>query len=212
MSLDCPPLTFPELVDGLLEFFSKDKDSICVEDVSQFMARYEFHESDVAKYSKWDRYRYTRNLIHEGNSNFNLILMCWPEGAQSAIHDHANSHCFVRILDGQVKETKYFWPDEALSEDGSLCEKGVEEFSSGGVTYMSDQLGLHRIENGSHTSKLCTLHLYSPPFSDCKIFDARTSKASSCSMVFHSKFGEKEDLRRVCKEKGETARGKKEKE
>jgi cysteine dioxygenase len=43
-----------------------------------------------------------------GNGNFNLILMCWPEGAVSPIHDHTNSHCFMRILEGRAKEIR--WP------------------------------------------------------------------------------------------------------
>merc|ERR1712025_138145 len=192
-------IDFPELVEGLLDFFSKEKDAVDVDEVKEFMERYEYKQSEVAKYAKWAKYRYTRNLIHEGNDNFNLILMCWPEGAQSAIHDHADSHCFVRVLDGTVKETKYHWPEEKIEEDGSLAEQGVEHYEPGGVTYMSDQLGLHRIENGSHANKLCTIHLYSPPFSDCNIFDARTSKKTKVSMVFTSKFGEKEDIRKICK-------------
>ena len=45
-------------------------------------------------------------MFDSGNGNFNLILMCWPEGAMSAIHDHSDSHCFMRVLDGDVKEIK----------------------------------------------------------------------------------------------------------
>ena len=41
-----------------------------------------------------------------GNSKFNLILMCWPEGISSTIHDHQDSHCFMRILEGEAKETR----------------------------------------------------------------------------------------------------------
>ena len=37
------------------------------------------------------------------------------------------------------------------------------------VTYMSDELGLHRVENTSHSDKAVSLHLYSPPFNSCKV-------------------------------------------
>ena len=50
--------------------------------------RYKFDLKDFQKFIKWDKYKYTRNLVHEGNSKFNLILMCWPEAVSSAIHDH----------------------------------------------------------------------------------------------------------------------------
>jgi len=192
-------ITFEEMIEGLLEFFSKDKDSVDIDEVKDWMARYVYNPADVAKFAKWDKFKYTRNLIHEGNDNFNLILICWPESAMSAIHDHANAHCFVRILDGTVKETLYYWPEEQCMEDGSLEVSETLNYQSGGVTYMSDELGLHRIENASHTNKLCTIHLYSPPFSDCNIFDARTSKKTKVSMCFYSKFGEKEDVKKLCK-------------
>ena len=52
------------------------------------IARYKFDLKDFQKFIKWDKYKYTRNLVHEGNSKFNLILMCWPEAVSSAIHDH----------------------------------------------------------------------------------------------------------------------------
>jgi hypothetical protein len=55
-------------------------------------------------------WRYTRNLIDKGNGKFNLILLCWAESQGSSIHDHSNSHCFVKILDGELTETLYEWP------------------------------------------------------------------------------------------------------
>jgi Cysteine dioxygenase type I len=41
--------------------------------------------------------RYTRNLVDEGNGKFNLIVLCWGEGHGSAIHDHADAHCFMKV-------------------------------------------------------------------------------------------------------------------
>lgn len=54
--------------------------------------------------------RYTRNLIDEGNHRFNLMILCWGEGHGSAIHDHADSHCFMKVLKGSLSEIKYTWP------------------------------------------------------------------------------------------------------
>lgn len=56
--------------------------------------------------------RYTRNLIDKGNGKYNLILLCWGESQGSSIHDHSNSHCFVKMLDGELVETLYEWPKE----------------------------------------------------------------------------------------------------
>ena len=54
-------------------------------------------------YTKFNRYplfvhfRYTRNLVDEGNGKFNLIVLCWGEQQASSIHSHANSHCFMKV-------------------------------------------------------------------------------------------------------------------
>ena len=127
--------------------------------------------------------------------------MCWPEGIASPIHDHADSHCFMRILDGKAKETKYFWPAKMLNPDGSLMEMSSRNVEAGVTAYMSDDLGLHRIENMSHTNKLCSMHLYSPPFAECNIFDKRTSKQTNVKMRFYSKFGQKEEVKNMAAKK-----------
>ena len=152
------------------------------------IARYKFDLKDFQKFIKWDKYKYTRNLVHEGNSKFNLILMCWPEAVSSAIHDHQvrsyvtchdvtmindhllqDSHCFMRILAGEATETRYHWPEEETREDGGLAELERRTLGAGETAYMSDQLGLHRVENESHSERLLSLHLYSPPFADCNV-------------------------------------------
>merc|ERR1712002_740801 len=192
--MDCKtPIDFETLVNGLLEHFKEGKERVNVEEVIAWFNRYESKPEDWEKFAKWDKFKYTRNLMHEGNGNFNLILMCWPEGSISSIHDHSDSHCFMRVLEGDVKEIRYHWPEEAKNCDGSLVESGTREVGAGGTIYLSDELGLHKVENSSHTNRLCSIHLYSPPFESCKIFDERTTKPTRVPMVFYSKYGEKEE-------------------
>ena len=42
------------------------------------------------------------------------------------------------------------------------------------VTYMSDELGLHRVENTSHSYNAVSLHLYAPPFGSCQVITFNT--------------------------------------
>lgn len=42
------------------------------------------------------------------------MILCWNEGQSSTIHDHADSHCFMKVLKGGLTEIKYSWPQEAL--------------------------------------------------------------------------------------------------
>lgn len=54
--------------------------------------------------------RYTRNLVDAGNDKFNLMILCWGEGHGSSVHDHADAHCFMKMLDGSLTETRFAWP------------------------------------------------------------------------------------------------------
>lgn len=62
-------------------------------------------------------HRYTRNLVDAGNGKFNLMILCWGEGHGSAIHDHADAHCFMKMLKGELQEIRYAWPTNSISSE-----------------------------------------------------------------------------------------------
>lgn len=95
-------LTWDSLIEQLLEIF--EDDDVNIEEVESLLASYKSDPKDWKKFAKFDKFKYTRNLVHEGNGKFNLMLLCWAEGNQSSIHDHADAHCFVKVLDGGLRE------------------------------------------------------------------------------------------------------------
>ncbi|ROT68817.1 cysteine dioxygenase [Penaeus vannamei] len=137
-------------------------------------------------------HKYTRNLVDEGNGKFNLMLLCWGPSHTSTIHDHADAHCFMKMLAGSLQEVRFEWPkgEEAETEEG-MVEIDRNVLKPNGVCYINDSLGLHRVENASHSEGAVSLHLYCPPFSACQIFDERTGKKMKCPVTFWSKFGKK---------------------
>uniref|UniRef100_UPI00398EBAE9 cysteine dioxygenase type 1-like isoform X1 n=2 Tax=Pristiophorus japonicus TaxID=55135 RepID=UPI00398EBAE9 len=182
------PETLEELIKQLYEIFSTDK--INVEEVHALMESYKSNPADWSKFAKFDKYRYTRNLVDQGNGKFNLMILCWGEGQGSSIHDHSNSHCFLKLLQGQLKETLFDWPD-AKHKNQELTRKWVKIFHENQCTYINDTIGVHRVENVSHTESAVSLHLYSPPFNNCHCFDERTGHKNQVQMIFWSKFGER---------------------
>lgn len=81
-------------------------------------------------------HRYTRNLIDAGNGKFNLMALCWGEGHGSSIHDHADAHCFVKVLDGELRETMFAWPSESEKET-EMHKTDVNDYPKDGVTYIN---------------------------------------------------------------------------
>ncbi|XP_012267788.2 cysteine dioxygenase type 1 [Athalia rosae] len=187
--------TLQELVGELHEAFATD--IVNIDYVQELMASYKSNPQDWRKYAKFDRYRYTRNLVDVGNGKFNLIVLCWGEGHGSAIHDHADAHCVMKILQGELSEVRYAWPNgkqnenDPRTEESAIQEIGRSTFQQNDVCYINDSLGLHRVENPSTVNPAVSLHLYSPPFESCSVFNKQTGQRSSCKVTFWSKFGER---------------------
>lgn len=175
-----------------------DSDHIDVDYVSELMTAYKSNPVEWKKFAKFDRYRYTRNLVDEGNGKFNLMLLCWGPSHTSTIHDHADAHCFMKILAGSLNEVRFEWPkeDQDVENESVMMEIDRNVLKENGFCYINDSLGLHRVENASHSDGAVSLHLYCPPFSACNMFDERTGKKTKCPVTFYSKFGQKVDHRK----------------
>ncbi len=81
---------------------------------------------------------------------------------------------------------RYFWPEEKLDSDGLMVEKDRYDVKRNAVTYMSDELGLHRVENPSHSDGAVSLHLYSPPFQSCQVRKICTSLSTKLEFFQHT--------------------------
>jgi len=143
------------------------------------------YASDAADWSRFglaDTSRgYTRNLVDVGNGKTNLLVLVWSPGRGSLVHDHAHAHCLMRVLRGELQETRYRLPadyDAAAPTPPGVVKR--TRYHEGEVTYMSDELGLHKIENPG-TELAVSLHLYTPPNAareGCNVFDERTGRRS----------------------------------
>lgn len=117
-----------------------------------------------AEVNSWSEECYTRNCIAQ-NDKFELILICWEKGQVSPIHDHGGEECWVKIIEGEFRETLY-----KKNEKGEF--KSVKSIHSaiGDVTYMVDFMGYHRLENLSNKRSM-SLHLYARPIKRCSVYD-----------------------------------------
>ncbi len=82
-------------------------------------------------------------MIDKGNGKFNMILLCWGESQASGIHDHSNSHCFMKLVDGQLCETLYEWP---AGDETEMSEKKKTVLKENDVAYINGTRG--RVRSG----------------------------------------------------------------
>uniref|UniRef100_W5L052 Cysteine dioxygenase n=1 Tax=Astyanax mexicanus TaxID=7994 RepID=W5L052_ASTMX len=166
-------LVKPETLDDLIKILHKifEDDHVNIEEVQSIMEAYESNPQEWMKFAKFDQYRTVMSSIH------------------FSIHDHAESHCFMKLLQGQLKETLFEWPDR--KSHGDMVQKSQRILLENQCAYINDSIGLHRVENVSHTECAASLHLYSPPFQQCQTFDQRTGHKNTVKMTFWSKYGER---------------------
>jgi cysteine dioxygenase len=161
-------LSLQELVENLQKELSAQKEAGIrdVHKVATIMHDYQHQQDEWKMFEFYDKFRYTRNLIATDGKTFTLMLLCWNNGQQSPIHDHAGSECWVKVVRGAAVEELFTYPN---SDEEELVQTARNVHQEGSVCFMNDSIGLHRIANASQDEPLVTLHCYSPPFDTCKV-------------------------------------------
>ncbi|KAH8894120.1 cysteine dioxygenase [Thozetella sp. PMI_491] len=169
-------------------------DDVDIAELTRLMEEYTTTEAEWSRYAMGDESRgYTRNLVDEGNGKSNLLVLVWSPGKGSPIHDHGNAHCLMKILKGNLTETRYAFPGESGS-GGPMRVISEKTYKEDRVAYMADELGVHRVWNRGSDFAV-SLHLYTPPNvarGGCHIFDANTGKKSHVSKCgYYSAYGQR---------------------
>ncbi|KFH47804.1 Cysteine dioxygenase-like protein [Hapsidospora chrysogenum ATCC 11550] len=167
-------------------------DDVDIAFLTKLMEDYDSSDNNWSRYAFGDSSRgYTRNLVDEGNGKSNLLVLVWSPGKGSPIHDHGNAHCLMKILRGNLTETRYEFPDPEES-DGPMRPIAKKTYKENQVAYMADELGLHRVTNEGSDFAV-SLHLYTPPNvarGGCHIFDEKTGRSSHVpSCHYYSVYG-----------------------
>lgn len=111
--------------------------------------------------------KYTRNLIATDNHTFTLLLLCWNPHSFSLIHDHPCQGCWMRVLKGAVNEQRF-----VKCKNDFVCTMDTT-LSQGESTFINDDMGYHKIGNNGDSLAI-SLHLYSPPFQTCQVWNRCT--------------------------------------
>jgi len=165
--------------------------------VESLMHNLKYVPAEWEKYAIFYKEHYTRNLVATKDFTYDLILLCWQAGQKSAVHDHRESGCWMRLLTGQLTEMRW---RVAESKDENVCgendfglkEEHLEKISertykAGDVFYINNSLGLHSVYNVSMEEPAISLHLYSPPIMDCEVWLESGPQIFKTSL--HSIFG-----------------------
>jgi predicted metal-dependent enzyme (double-stranded beta helix superfamily) len=135
------------------------------EKLLQILRRVDLSTNELNKYTFWDSEKsYTRNLVATDDRHYTLLLLCWNPGKESKVHNHPCDGCYVKTVRGCIRESQY-----GVRENQEVYPTKVRFFNEGQISYIDDSMGLHKIGNPFRDSGSVSLHLYTPPFSSCKV-------------------------------------------
>lgn len=156
---------FGKLIDDLRDILGTKgllSDDVDINEIRHVMEEYKSDETEWGKFALCDATKgYTRNGVVNINGNANLLVLVWSPGKGSAIHDHANAHCCMKVIKGQLTENLYDVPE---TEGQEMVPRQVTVLHRDEVGYISDDIGLHKISNASTEDFAVSLHLYTPPY------------------------------------------------
>lgn len=124
-------------------------------------------DEEIDFYCLYDHQKaYTRNLI-SANKDYTLIMLVWNPEKESKVHDHPGNGCFMKVLRGQLKETLY----SINKQTEEIKQEKIRFLQKDLVSYMHDDIGLHKISNVLKDTATVSLHLYTPPIVTCRVWD-----------------------------------------
>lgn len=96
------PVPVPKDLDDLVRLLhielgvnGLDSKEVDVARVQKLMASYTSNQADWQKYAMFDKGRYTRNLVDDGNGKFNLMILAWPETIGRYVKTYQLAHIYA---------------------------------------------------------------------------------------------------------------------
>jgi cysteine dioxygenase len=147
----------PQPLTSLVEFLNELESRAPLEDLRRHLSGLDVSLQDLRPYMQFGNTSYSRNLICQ-NQWYELLCICWKDGQQSPIHNHAGSTCGLRVMTGVAVETTF-----RETADGKVIPLLHRQLTQGTVCCAQDS-DIHRVANlQGDGSSLVTLHIYSPP-------------------------------------------------
>ena len=150
----------PDNIQHLIDLLSKSS----LEDYNSILNNFHFNSIDFKAFESWSSKKYTRNCLYR-NQDFELILICWEKGQETAIHGHDGENCWVCLLEGELEEVFY-----TIDTHNYLREDQSQKLLPKQISFMNDNIGFHQLKNSNPgTSK--SLHVYAKPIKNCRSYD-----------------------------------------
>jgi len=126
-------------------------------------------------------YRYHHPDHQSPTSSSSSSLSKLPKRFEKFEQTCSDASCDVT----KSEQTKLSLPSSSSSSSSQLECFSQADCRAGMVTFMNDELGLHKLQNNTDKPAL-TLHLYFPPYNNCKIYLNNEKVATISNICYHT--------------------------
>ena len=158
------------------------------DEVTDFLMHHPVEPSSLEPFRLFRTERYTRNLV-SGNDRFEVILICWPEGVSTPIHNHEGQSCWVYVLSGKLAFTTYKWLGCERDKRVMHLELAshIPVAAEGSLNVIDERDAIHRLSNeASFSDRALSLHVYAKPLTTCAIYDVNTGSCWDQTLKYDS--------------------------
>lgn len=128
---------------------------------------------------------YSRTLLKK-TGDYELIAMLWSPGCRSPIHDHADSRCWVLVLEGTIEVANF-----ARVDDGGECARILPadrlHLSQDARDQRLTWRELHYVRNSENTPAF-TLQVYAPQLAVYHVVDEASGIVRTVPGVYDAIF------------------------
>ena len=178
-----PPSTAKGLIAELAELEDSPLDP---HQVANLLSKADITSENLRPLLHFRDDRYTRNLVYRSDT-FDVIVLCWPPGTSTPVHDHGEQWGWVRVLEGALEEVRY--SDEGQPEKLDETKKWSPKVhnrvvinAGKDVAAVNSMHGIHSL--GTLDEPAISLHIYSKPLDSCLVFGGQGGKIDRKQLAF----------------------------
>lgn len=141
----------------------------------RLLAKINLNRADIQSSCIFGERGYKRNTISRSD-HYELLALCWRSGHCTPIHDHRQSSCAFRVVEGVGTEIRF-----KVTDSGLVCPTDVHPMNPGSICAAQDA-DIHQVANMQGPGEdLITLHIYSPPIASMQTYKFATSDGAECA-------------------------------
>lgn len=158
----------PQELHGLISLIRKGASA---ELIAARLSQTKFTHAWWRSLAQFSDSKYVRTRIYIDH-DVEMLLLGWLPEQLSPVHNHKNSKCWVKVLEGTGTEIGFSKRDNSLTAAPSVTTTATD----GMVLYAEDD-DLHSMGN-LHSTPLVTLHIYSPPLAQMEVIPLEQTSVS----------------------------------